>query len=71
MGVTILKSTPSDFLTPICNECGIHLCYDISIQEYNQDKNFWDDWRCDICNPHARGSYLEYRKNKNNVTHNS
>ena len=50
MGVTILKSTLPNGYTPICNLCGIVLCYDIHESEYNEDKAFWDAWICKECN---------------------
>ena len=37
-------------VTPICNECGVALCWDISEEDYQQAKQFWDDWICQVCN---------------------
>jgi hypothetical protein len=51
MGVTHLNSTLEGGVTPICNECGIALCWDLAIEEYLEAKSFWDTWRCEGCNP--------------------
>ena len=37
------------FLTPICNACGIHLCWDLTTEEYEERSYFWDDWKCEEC----------------------
>jgi hypothetical protein len=50
MGIHQTKSTLSDGLTPICNDCGISLCFDISDVEYSENKSFWDNWKCQDCN---------------------
>lgn len=50
MGVTTVNSTLVGGVTPICNECGILLCWDISETEYEEDKEFWDKWICKECN---------------------
>ena len=43
---------------PICDDCGIALCYGINEFEYLDHKEFWDNWVCDKCKP----NYLrEYR----------
>lgn len=55
MGVVRLPSTMVGCVTPICEECGIHLCYDIDNDEYQLDKAFWDKWRCKECNESYRG----------------
>lgn len=36
--------------TPICNSCGIKLCWDISEYEYEDNELFWDNWKCQQCN---------------------
>lgn len=41
----------SDGYTPICNDCGIALCWDISPEEYEEKPGFWDEWRCKECYP--------------------
>ena len=50
MGVTTTASTLPGGLTPVCNCCGIHLCWDISENDYEDAKAFWDDWICRECN---------------------
>lgn len=54
MGVHIRPSTLAGGLTPICNDCGISLCWDISDQEYEEKKSFWNEWRCSECYPHYK-----------------
>jgi len=36
-------------LTPICNECAISLCWDVGLDEYEEDREFWDRWTCQEC----------------------
>ena len=62
MGVTILPSSLE--LTPICNECGICLCWDISFYEYIENKSFWDNWICEVCNGGTPLSLKQYIENK-------
>ena len=50
--------------TPVCNSCGVHLCWDISRKEYEQNMAFWDNWKCEDCNPEAKGARKRYIKNK-------
>ena len=47
--------------TPICSECGIALCWDISPEEYIERRLYWDQWRCEKCNPQVVGSWLADR----------
>jgi hypothetical protein len=42
------------FYTPCCNDCGVFLCYDISKEEYNANRRFWDGWKCETCQPVTR-----------------
>ena len=56
MGVTILNSTMPDGYTPICNSCGVALCWDISSSDYKERLEFWDNWLCKEC--------IEYYKNQ-------
>jgi len=51
MGVHRHGSTPVGAVTPICNECGVSLCWDIADHEYEEDKAFWDRWTCQDCKP--------------------
>jgi len=61
MGATFGPSTPPGALTPICNDCGICLCWDISVDEYEEDKPFWDAWICQDCNGGVRLSLTVWR----------
>lgn len=49
MGVTRTASTLPDGWTPICNDCGVALCWDISEYDYNERPAFWDAWLCKEC----------------------
>ena len=51
--------TMPEAVTPICNDCNIFLCWDIGEDEYQQDKAFWDAWKCEHCNgsPMSRKSF--------------
>lgn len=60
MGVIILNSTLGGAFTPICNACGIHLCWDISEEEYEEAKEFWDNWKCSTCNPNYHGALQRF-----------
>jgi hypothetical protein len=50
MGVHQHRGTMTGALTPICNHCGVSLCWDIATEEYEQDRAFWDGWACEDCN---------------------
>jgi len=50
MGVHRHGGTPEGAVTPICNECGVSLCWDLSDFEYAEAKPFWDRWICQECN---------------------
>lgn len=50
MGVHIHPGTMPDGVTPICNTCMISLCWDISQEEYEESRQFWDAWICKDCN---------------------
>ncbi len=56
MGVMTCPSTISGGYTPICNTCGTTLCWDISEQQYAEERDFWDAWQCRDCNPRANGA---------------
>lgn len=49
MGVHRHRGTPEGALTPICNSCGISLCWDIAEEEYVEAREFWDRWTCQDC----------------------
>ena len=50
-------------VTPICNDCGISLCWDILEEEYKEAKQFWDDWICQDCNGGIRLNLKEWLEN--------
>ena len=56
MGVHKAPRTMPGDLTPICNECGVYLCWDISEEEYLTRREFWDEWRCKECCPGSKDS---------------
>lgn len=64
MGVGTLRRTEEDCITPICNDCGIVLCYDISLEDYSDSKEFWDNWICKECNSGNALSLKKYKENK-------
>lgn len=45
--------------TPICDRCGVCLCWDISEHEYEENITFWENWTCELCDP-------KYKQKKNN-----
>lgn len=59
MGVISSRST--DGKTPVCDCCGIHLCWDIAPHEYEEAKPFWDAWKCQDCNGGKPMSLAHYR----------
>lgn len=52
------------FVQPLCNDCGVALCWGISFDEYEEYTEFWDNWRCRDCNPNYEGSYEKFKKSK-------
>ncbi len=34
---------------PICNSCGITEIWEISSEEYEEQRFYWDNWLCDVC----------------------
>jgi len=61
MGITVTASTIPGGVTPVCDNCGIALCWDVSEPEYLANKTFWDNWRCKECNPDYRGALKRFR----------
>lgn len=57
-----VQSKDTDGYTPICNECGVHLCWDISYIEYEENKKFWDNWKCEECDSDVWGSRKRFIK---------
>lgn len=51
-------------VTPICSECGIAMCWDIGLDEYAEQKGFWDEWKCRDCNPKASGALKRWKSNQ-------
>jgi hypothetical protein len=47
MAVAIYPSTLEGGVTPTCGSCGIALCFDISEEEYQEQKGFWDSCSAD------------------------
>jgi len=64
MAVGILPSTMSGAVTPMCSGCGVALCYDIPDEEYQEAKEFWDNWQCKECNPNYKGSLIEFKEKR-------
>ena len=60
MGVHCHPGTMDGAVTPICNECGVSLCWDISVEEYQEYDEFWEDWICQDCNGGVRMTRDEY-----------
>jgi hypothetical protein len=51
-------------VTPICNDCGVFLCWDLSESEAEEAREFWDAWICRDCNggePLSLREWLEQR----------
>ena len=70
MGV-IDSTTFRDGKTPICNACGVWLCWDISNEEYAQAAPFWDSWVCEDCNggrPMRLSGWKHARKNMQDLS---
>ncbi len=71
MGITVSKSTIPGGVTPICDKCGVSLCWDISDDEYQADRPFWDAWICQDCNggvPLSRKAYRQSTGTDTNQT---
>jgi hypothetical protein len=64
VGVTVLTSTLTGGQTPICNNCGICLCYDISGANYAEAMDFWDEWICEDCNGGVKLSLKSWKKER-------
>lgn len=64
MGVHTHPGTMDGALTPICNSCGVSLCWDISELEYEECIEFWDEWICQDCNGGVRMNREAFYKEK-------
>lgn len=65
MGVHVHRGTLAGGVTPICNDCMVSLCWDISEQQYDDDREFWDAWICRDCNggePMTRAKFYENKE---------
>ncbi len=62
MGVHVHNGTIPGGVTPICNECGASLCWDISEEEYDKHSYFWDNW---ICKDYNNGEPLRHPRHDN------
>lgn len=62
MGVHKTASTLPGGLTPICNCCGVSLCWDISQEDYDELPSFWEAWICRDCNGGEPLSRAQARK---------
>jgi len=67
MGVVITNSTIPGSITPMCNDCGIALCWDVENSEYEEYKEFWDNWTCRDCNPNYSGAYERFKNKKTEI----
>jgi hypothetical protein len=61
--MAVLESVLGGF-TPLCNECGISICWDISPEEYEAAKAFWDDYCCKTCNPDYKGALQRFMQSQ-------
>lgn len=61
----VLSRHDCEAMTPVCSDCGVFLCWDISIYEYDEAPDFWDDWVCRGCNGGEPLSLKEYMEKKN------
>lgn len=60
----IAPSSMPGGITPVCSDCGVALCWDISVEEYCQGKEFWDEWKCSGCNPNYKGALKRFREER-------
>ena len=61
MGLSKHGSTMPGAVTPICNECGTFLCWDLGEDEADENRDFWDAWVCESCNDGERMSLKQWR----------
>ena len=48
---------------PVCDSCGIALCWSLTEREYRRTSSFWNIWECSSCNPEV--SLANWIKNSN------
>lgn len=68
MGITKHRGTMPGAVTPICNDCGVSLCWDIAEEEADRDRAFWDAWICQDCNGGKRMSLKEWASQRSATT---
>ena len=56
-----LQQTALGGYQPRCIDCGVALCWEIDPIEYIIYHKFWDNWKCEHCNPEYRGAYQRYK----------
>ena len=64
MGLGVHGGTMPGAMTPICNECGAFLCWDLCIEEAYENLEFWDAWVCQDCNDGERMSLKQWRERR-------
>lgn len=45
----VILGNELDGWQPICNDCGIPLCWLLSSEQYIESKPFWENWMCEDC----------------------
>lgn len=61
MGIGKHGGTMPGAVTPICNDCGTFLCWDLCGEEAEENSDFWDAWICQDCNGGERMSLKQWR----------
>jgi hypothetical protein len=47
----------------ICGDCGVALCWTMSLYDYLEQKDYWDNWNCEKCDPEYFNRWrLTYRE---------
>ncbi len=45
----VILDNELDGWQPICNDCGIPLCWSLSSEQLFETRVFWDNWMCEDC----------------------
>jgi hypothetical protein len=61
MGLHSHGGTMPGGLTPICESCGVSLCWDIEEGEALENEEFWNQWKCQDCNGGERMSLVKWK----------
>ena len=61
MGLHKHGGTMDGALTPICEECGVSLCWDLEENEALENEGFWNQWKCQDCNDGERMSLEKWK----------